>query len=450
MLLLDYVKPKKIINDDLKKFLFDNDLQNIYEDLQNCANGKNYFALSISDKSKISYLTENRIPEDENLIFDAEYRKSKAYHTRIGKVLSDNISQSDMQKVSALLHNRAFKNGIQIFLTSEIKRYYHEENYTQLFENSGSLKNSCMKDDNLQTAIGLYEYMGSNIVQLLVAVDKNDQVVARALLWKQVKKDNTIIQYLDRVYAINDNLEYMLYNYAEEKEILTYKGCKGCMSIDFEINEDHALPYFDTFKGYSFGILSNGCGDYNLEGVEGESLDRLNENRYNCSECGDIFDCENEGGYSEYNSDFICGDCGVWCNDDIYPNNQIICINKENYVKDDTENICFSDHHNEYLLLEDCVYSEYHNSYLLNDDAVFSEYHEDYFLFNEDVIYLESKKDWFLKDDENIIVIDNECYHIDNCVLIDEKWYSENDSKLFYDDITEEYKLKQIKFTYIN
>ena len=118
----------KLISHDLKKFLLDNDLSCIHEDLINSDNGNNYFDFSTTDKSKISYLKGDRIPDDTSLLFDDEYRKTKAYHTKLGKLLSDDMKQNnneDIQKVSTLLHNRAYKddnNSDNLFLTKRNKR----------------------------------------------------------------------------------------------------------------------------------------------------------------------------------------------------------------------------------------------------------------------------------------------------------------------------------------
>jgi len=420
MLLIEYT-PFKIVSDELTKFLLDHNLENILDDLFNSRNGKNYFDLSITNKGKISYLKGDRIPENKNLLFDDEYREDKAYHTKIGKLLSDKVTQKDIQKISALLSNRALEET-KLFLSDEICKYYHENNYA---EGRGQLNNSCMKYDNCQEYIKLYENFGNDIVQILVLLNENNEVMGRALFWHDVNYKDTTIKYMDRVYSINDNISHIFYEYAKNNNIKYFDDdtYNNKMSIDVNISEDIPLPYFDTFKYFDdFSKLNTCDGTYNLENTEGASLHSLNENINTCNECGSDFDCENEGGYSEYCDDYLCDNCAYFVNGECYPESQVIQVNFEYYHIED----------------ENIVYSEYNSEHYHIDDVCYSEHHQDYFLI-DDVINIED--DYYLLDDDEIIEIDSEWYLKENCIEINGKYYLEDDKNIIYNDDTSKYEL---------
>jgi len=235
-----YYVPQKVLSPELTDYLIHHSLMLLLNDLENNhSNGNNYFDFSLSDTTKISYLKGDRIPDDTNLIFDTEYRKNKAYHGKIGKLLSDEFKQNnneDIQKISALMSNRGLKNT-KLFLTDKICHYYHEDNYSNIHGTSGQLHSSCMKHDHLQDAIKLYEKFGSDTVQLLVLTDNEDKVLGRALFWHKVKHDDNIIQYMDRVYACNDNVAHKFYEYAQNKDkpYLFAKGCSACWNSSLAI-----------------------------------------------------------------------------------------------------------------------------------------------------------------------------------------------------------------------
>ena len=401
MQLLTY---KKTVSNELKEFLIDNKMQDIYNHLVNTTDSKNYFDLSITDKSKISYLKGDRIPENTELLFDHDYRESKGYHTKIGKLLSTYVNQLNIQKISAIMSNRLM-NSENIRITDNICKYYHEKNYAN---SSGQLGSSCMKNESNQNSIKLYETFGKDIVRLLIYTDDNNKVLARSLFWQKVNKDGSIIQYLDRVYAINDNVSQLLYSYAESRDILHFKQCQGNLNIDIVINDDESTPYFDTFTNYEYNKLSNRYGKIELSSVTGQSITELSENYCICDNCGDNFDSEDIGGYCETDDCSYCDNCGTYIDDGqfcgFYLDDQVISINGDMYHKDN-DNIVFSNFDDEYYHVDDCYYSEYHNDYIHCDDMISCKNDDDDYYHKSDIddIIVKIDNDYYLKDDDNVI-----------------------------------------------
>jgi hypothetical protein len=407
MLKFKHVKNKKSISKRLKRFLVLNNLSSIYTALEADKTSKNYFDFSVSDRSKISYLRGDRVPQYSHLYYNNAYRKSKAFHTSIGKLVADsNVSQAEIQKASALLQ---YQNS-KIIITDKIQYYYHENNYSKL---SGNLGNSCMRHDSLQDAIKLYEIIGKGIVQLAVILDSDDKVLARGLLWYTARdNDNNNIIYLDRVYGVDDNYQTKLYDWAEQKGYKHYKNNSNHLSIKVSIDNNIPLPYMDTFRYYNYdGYLNNNDGDVCLESTDARTIEELDDN-YECEHCHNTVS-RNEILYIDDYGIYLCDGCWVYSEDEQrhIPEKYAIEINGE-YYSEDNENICYSDYDSQYYLIDDCVYSEYHNSYLACQDVVFCESDDDYYFIN------------------------------DTCIIeIDGKYYLKNDENIIYDDITDVYQL---------
>ena len=444
MLLLEYKKIKSISN-DLIDLLLENNLENIIDDLKNSKDSKDYFDLSYSDRSKISYLKGDRIPENEDLLYDTYYRESKAYHTKIGKLLSDNISQYDVQRISKIMYTR--ESEFNLSITDKICHYYNENNYSQDHGINGQLHNSCMRYDSLESAIRLYENMGNHKVQLLIVLDHNDLLIARALLWHDVDYNNDKIKYLDRIYSANDNVSQLLSDYADQNGILKYGESHGELRVNIDIDGDDYIPYFDTFNHYSHsGYLSSTYADIEFSSTEGESMNDIDSQE--CYECNSRFD-RDDLFYSECDNCHYCGDCGIWIDDYVYNINQCVQVNDTWYHKE-SDKIVYSEHQQEYLESEnaiyidsendyfdsdsnDIVYSEYNGDYMLLENATYSEYHEDYF-DRDDVIYSKFHEDYFLDSDSGIVVSK---YHDDLLIKDDDNVVyieSENDYFLIDDD----------------
>jgi len=381
---------KKYISDDLKEFLKSNDLLAVLEALENREDSKNYFDFSYTDKSKVSYLTQDRIPDNLSLLFDKEYRVSKAYHTKIGKLISDAVSNDVIVFASKKFFAR--QNSFDIILVDNICYNYLESSYSRDESgNGGSLYNSCMRYDECQDYTAIYEYFGKDVVQLAVILNADKKVLARALFWNCIDSNDNSVKYLDRVYAVNDNIGSMMYNWAEENGFLSYNKTKPELRIDVNIPDDHPLPYFDSFRYYEDGILSTESGKYCLDSTDGQCLDEMSNDFY-CNNCGESVD-EGDRRYSNCEDRDLCPNCSVW-----------------------------SDYMDDYLSESEAVYSEHSNTYICagHDDFVYSEYHSDYlhrddvvpigddFVLASEAIFDNVSEEWFLKDDYDNLIAERE------------------------------------------
>jgi hypothetical protein len=316
----------------------------------------------------------------------------------------------------------------------------------------------------LQDAIGFYQSIAPDKVQLLIAVDSENKTIGRALLWYDVECDGNKINYLDRVYSANDNITQLFIDYAEAHNLKTYKTNNMRLNIEINIDEDSPMPYFDTFSYYNFndGLNSSG-GDVNFDSVDGLSINDIHS-PLRCHECNCRLD-RDEAIYSESIDDNLCQHCAVYDDEcDIYiPLSDAVIIDGVGYSRD-SDSIVHSNYEDEYILRDDAVYSEQEEDYFSsgNDDIVYSEYMEDYIL-HDDAVYSEQEEDYFIKESVNYCSITKDYYTIETSVfskfhntfiLLDESVYVEHlddrflhDAEcIYYDSDSDIYKHKQYSF----
>lgn len=135
---------------------------------------------------------------------------------------------------------------------------YKSKNYAS---HSGSLGNSCMNDESY--LVSFYAYCPT--ARLLVLLDEDDKILARALLWKDHEDRNI----MDRVYYIEDKYYYRFIRWAEENDFYYKKlnsGHEYCPFIKRGVTHylkskvripncfdfaDEGFPFLDT---YMFGV----------------------------------------------------------------------------------------------------------------------------------------------------------------------------------------------------
>jgi len=451
-------KKKKRISKKLKKFFKKHNLENITHALTKITDTSNYFDFSTSDNTKIGYVKQNKIPTQSHLLNDANWRKSNGTHAKIGKLLARSgvdVSQKDIQKASAIMSNLSLKKDTKFIITNEIVKYYNQKTYSTAYDtnesisgNGGALFNSCMRSSNLSDAIRLYEKFGASTVQLLVLL-QDDMVIGRALLWHKVKYDDgENMKYLDRIYAVNDNIRQYFLDYAETNNFRTYAYYKKSMRVSVSIDECDNVPYFDTFRYYdSYGEIGNFSGDVALDGVSGDTLDELtNHNRCECDECGREYDGEYDGGYDEHNGQQLCDDCCCYVDSIGEIRNISDCCNVDG----------------DWFLQDDCVYSEYHGEYLHQDNAYYSDYEGDYFA-EGDLIFCEVEEidvlpencteynngNFYSESYNYGVNIDGDWFDTENddVVNVDGNWFESDDERIFYNDESNEYEILEKQYT---
>jgi hypothetical protein len=233
----------------------------IFED-QLVPNHVNYLSTSNSDKTKISYLTPERISKiDPSDIWST----SKRYHSKPGSIISKiykNIPPREIENFSNLF--RAFADEkefeFQIVKGSDIIKYYHQDSYVT---HSGSLGNSCMKYDRCSKFLEMYN--DNDMISMLVMKNNEGGLIGRALLWEFNDSEFTFkVKIMDRIYTISDeDYQYYFMKWADDNGFIYKKRQNWGSTIQyvnkgkdiesrFEIQlkewDYSYFPYLDTFK----------------------------------------------------------------------------------------------------------------------------------------------------------------------------------------------------------
>jgi hypothetical protein len=311
----------------------------------------NWISVSSQDRTKISYLTNERaekMPESEH------WSSSKRFHAKPGAFVSKifkNIDSREIEKFSTLFRNISNRVEIRfdILNGNSLKKYYLESSY---ISSSGSLGASCMRYNSSQKYLNLYTENYS-IVKMLVMLDSNDMLIGRALLWDL--DDNKI---MDRIYTSNDE-EYQFYfkewatkngylykskqNWSDTMSFENLNTPKTRLKIAIKLNESifDFYPYMDTFKFIDF----RGKTIYNYHpNVKFSTL---------CSSEGEI-----------YSDDYLVMDSidGVF------------------RYRGDAH---YLDYRDIWTSIDNLIWSEVNNRYILNGDCVYSREIDDYLFISE-------------------------------------------------------------------
>lgn len=316
----------------------------------------NYISLSKQDKSKLSYLSKDRI----DALDETEYwSSSKRYMAKPGSFISKlfkDIPAKEVEKFSTLLRSQSKKPPFtfNIVKGSDIKTYYYYQSYAS--SDRGTLGASCMKHDHCQRYLDLYIENQDNITMLVMLNDK-DRLIGRALLW-----DFDGYKIMDRIYTQNDEeLSFYFKQWATENGYF-YKSeqnwfntlffeqvgtGKKEMKIEFTLPniKQHYYPYMDTFK---FIDLDKGkLYNYIPEDVDFSSFRTLTAS---------------DGG--KHPGDYLVFDQ----------------IDRVMRYRNDAAWIQYGGY---WTGRQNAVYSNYNDCYILNQDSVYNEFLDDH-IFNEE------------------------------------------------------------------
>ena len=315
-------------------------------------NPVNYISISSNDRSRISYLTTERM---EQMSVTEYWSSSKRFHTKpgsfVGKIFK-NVSQQEIEKFSNLYRSISNKPKFKFKVVKgeDIRESYH---YSRHADDSGSLGVSCMKHESCQKLLNLY-VNNTESVSLLLMVNDDGYIMGRSLLWNF---DGNKI--MDRIYTVNDEqLPFYFKRWATDNGYYYksqqnwYNSCffetleeeKKFLKFDIKLNESNFeyYPYMDTFKFFSPSTktISNykpsGSDFYTLCSSEGYKYD------YNHLVFDDIDQYYRHG-----------GDC-------VYLSYSNINTNVDR---------CFYSNTNDcYILKKDTKYCEDCEDYIFNDD----------------------------------------------------------------------------------
>ena len=159
---------------------------------------------------------------------------------------------------------------LEIWPPNKIKYAYLHTHY---FNGGGNLGSSCMRNSDMQRSLNFYEKQG---VQIVVVVDSNNKIHARALLWSNIyiygKKDSKFM-YLDRIYPNGGSSEKLFSKLIIKNKWKHYTSsspgmAKKDMCLD-NINMTGIchLPWADTFRNvyYKDKIVTSGVKPIGLK-----------------------------------------------------------------------------------------------------------------------------------------------------------------------------------------
>ena len=301
---------------------------------------------------------------DQNLKLIGQFKQEeKVVDIAAGKLLRKmpwamKRTDADIEKMCNSL--KAILNPpieFKIVKGEDIRYWYHENQYAP---RSGTLSNSCMRYSSCQEYLDMY---CKTDCQMLIAIDKNEKLVGRAILWPRSMWNKNYFDHsdfvMDRIYgtettivrfvnyAIKNKFVYkMKQNYTDNQRFMApdskddnavYIVKEKKMQMKWSQCGFNRWPYVDTFNT----LRPSGDGVKNFG--DGEMLTETNgyTNDEHCD--------ENE-----------CHSCGNTCHSD-----DLTWINDEQYCCDCS------------------VYSEYMDTSYIQDDAVWSECMQSYLHYDE-------------------------------------------------------------------
>lgn len=319
-------------------------------------NHVNFISISEQDKTKISYLTRDRISKMEvNPEIDF-WISNQRYHAKPGsfiKKLFNDIDPKEVEKFSNLYRSvvKGLNLNFSVVEGYDVSNYYHFKNHA---EDRGSMGNSCMKHKHCQGFFGIYTD-NPDVIKMLVLLDHNNMLIGRALLW-------TIGSYkiMDRIYTMCDE-EYSFYfkKWASKNGYLYKTNQNFTHTNQFESlnNESQFLqlrvklkkydyqtyPYLDTFKW-----INTSTGDiYNYKPEDGKHIKTI------CSADGSSFEY-NHLGFDEFDK--------TWCY-----NGDLVSLTYLNDMRVSARNCNWSDVNNCYILNKDLKYFDHIRDYVFNE-----------------------------------------------------------------------------------
>jgi len=312
----------------------------------------NWISVSSQDKTKISYLTQERagqIPEEDL------WTSQKRFHAKPGGFISKvfkNISGRDVESFSTLFRNLSSRPefSFSIVRGESIRSLYLYDRYAS---DCGSLGGSCMRYESCQEYMDIY-CENKDKVSMLAMFNSYDELLGRAILWEF---DGYKI--MDRIYTINDEKyafyfkewamsnNYMFKSAQNWYDTMSFEGAGGKKSklklqIQLGSHRYGRYPYMDTFKFYS-------------------------------QETGSLYNYQPEGGFyticspdgSKYGPDYLVLDAL----DDVfrYRHDAVFVRGIDGWTN--SCNACYSGIMDEYIICQEATYDELIGEYVYRDES---------------------------------------------------------------------------------
>lgn len=313
----------------------------------------NYISVSTQDRTKISYLTPERM---SSMTEDTFWTSSRRFQAKPGAFISKlfkNISSKEVEKFSNLFRSQALKPVFTFEVVSgqTIKEYYHYESYAR---NEGTLGASCMKHSGCQPFLSVYTE-NKDVISMLVMLNEDNQLMGRALLWNLEEH-----KIMDRIYTTCDeNLLFYFKQWATKNGYLFKSEQNWYNTLFFEsIGTERQLlklevklkggtfrqyPYVDTFKF--------------LDSVTGHLYNYIPEDDSNIKTL-----CGSDG--SRYENDYLRLD-GL---DNMFRHRgDCVYLDYLNFYTH-SNNVQFSEVNDQYILNRDCKYCDLTQDYIFIGD----------------------------------------------------------------------------------
>lgn len=300
---------------------------------------------------------------------------------------------------------------IEVWSPSKIRYAYLQDNYYA--SGVGNLGKSCMRLKEMQKALNFYVV---NKVKIVVVVDSDNKIHARALLWDSVrsKKLKTPFTYLDRVYARSDGLLPLFYDLAKENKWKRYPSTNvGCMDQNYykegiDVKGMCHLPFMDTFR-YLY-LEDNLVAASTKLGINknSDSYTTLNEHT-------------NRGYYPSLDPDRVreaISNNYISKKDAIFVKRYKAYVLKKNIVDINGDYYSIFDYKliatkiDGYILKEDSVTEALTNETISKNNAVQSPKYKGY-IHKSNIICVWDEI--YHKSDTNIVCFDNKWYHATQC-----------------------------------
>lgn len=273
------------IDDDYEHLTFSK-IENTYSELNSLSSK---FDNDLANKLYFSNLT-------------TDVKKNKIKIGRFIKKIIPYYSDTDVEKLTNDI--KSFKNNLNFYIVEgdDIAKYYNRGSDLIL---KGTLGYSCM---NNVSKIWLEIYTeNEESCRLLILLNKDKQLVGRALLWK-IESDLNTNYYMDKQYVTDDYMYNMFINYAIKNKWAYYKGGVYFdgdeyesieMTVSIKSYEYEKFPYLDTFKYYY----------YDLDELRNKTIDG-NSDYYILTNTDGGHDSEINSIYSDYYEYEISNDDG--------------------------------------------------------------------------------------------------------------------------------------------
>lgn len=354
------------------------------------------------------YTIDNILPLNDHTLY---WDKDARYHGKGAKVVRklftakglQQFKDKDFEQFSNLF--KSFSDSVygnysfKVVTGDEIAHYYNDDQYSRKHGQNGSLWGSCMKDSP-SNYFDIYT-KNPDQVSMLIMLDEDEQVLGRALIWKDISFDGVRHDFMDRIYYVRDSDCELFKDYARKNDMVfkarqSYDHKNGFIIDGNEIGCDIKIelgkydfsyyPYVDTFTFMTGDVLSN--DEYECEWKLESTGGQRDEGEYSTSvwdEYNQEHIQEDDAVYCQYGGGFCHQDSAVhleYLCESAFPNltewshreerdllnEDAVEISGGGYVHNDNAYHC--DITDEYYHEDDCIYSEYHETSIPINDMI--------------------------------------------------------------------------------